>query len=147
MLKSFGLVLKMVGEPLWCIVADMTDDKVIFAFSLVMNIVTMEILRLAQPLTFGIICCVKLLRTTTAPGNTLMTTASFKLTEGSSEGYGQQRMFGSLAWGKLFLFQDVCFIDWHFTSHTYAYSLIYHDFYTLGGMYCRSGSSHRGLSN
>merc|ERR1719502_153417 len=28
-----------------------------------------------------------------------MTTASFKLTEGSSEGYGQQRMFGSLAWG------------------------------------------------
>jgi hypothetical protein len=42
---------------------------------------------------------VKILRTTTAPTNTLTNTNSFKLTEGTNEGYGQQRVFGSIAFG------------------------------------------------
>ena len=99
LLKSLGLVLKVAGEPFWCIIADMTDEKTMFVATIVMNIVTMEILRMWQPLTFNVIFAVKVLRTVTAPGGTLTTTASFKLTEGSKEGYGQQRMFGSLAWG------------------------------------------------
>ena len=99
LLKSLGLVLKVAGEPFWCIIADMTDEKTMFVATIVMNVVTMEILRMWQPLTFNVIFAVKVLRTVTAPGGTLTTTASFKLTEGSKEGYGQQRMFGSLAWG------------------------------------------------
>ena len=91
--------MKLIGEPFWCIIADMTNDKAVFAFSIFMNVVTMEIMRLSQPLTFSVICIMKVLRTTTSPGSTLTTTASFKLTEGTGEGYGQQRMFGSLAWG------------------------------------------------
>ena len=99
LLKSLGLVLKVAGEPFWCIIADMTDEKAMFVITLLMNVITMEILRMWQPLTFNVIFAVKVLRTVTAPGGTLTTTASFKLTEGSNEGYGQQRMFGSLAWG------------------------------------------------
>lgn len=45
------------------------------------------------------IILVKLVRTATAPQATLTTIASMKLIEGSTEGYGQQRMYGSLAWG------------------------------------------------
>lgn len=52
-----------------------------------------------QPLSFSTIALIKILRTATAPASTLTTTASFKLTDGSNEGYGKQRTFGSLAWG------------------------------------------------
>jgi len=98
-LKSLGLVLKIVGEPFWCLVADLTDQKIVFSFCLFMQIFTMEMLRLVKPLTYETIYLVKVLRTTTAPSSTFTTTSSFKLTEGSKEGYGQQRLFGSLAWG------------------------------------------------
>ena len=64
-----------------------------------MQIGTMEMMRRMQPLSFTTIALIKILRTATAPASTLTTTASFKLTDGSNEGYGKQRTFGSLAWG------------------------------------------------
>lgn len=67
-------------------VADLTDQKLVFGLCMVMQILTMEILRLSTPLTYNLIFFVKVLRTTTAPSATLTTTASFKLTEGSDEG-------------------------------------------------------------
>lgn len=98
-LKSLGLLLKFIGEPFWCLVADMTDMKTVFAFCLLMQICTMELLRVIRPLTFSTLLIVKILRTTTAPAATFTTIASFRLTEGTKEGYGHQRLFGSLAWG------------------------------------------------
>ena len=98
-LKSAGLMLKIVGEPFWSMIADLTDEKAIFGLCMIMQVVTMELLRLSKPLTYNMILMVKVLRTTIAPSNTLTNTASFKLTEGSNEGYGQQRVFGSIAWG------------------------------------------------
>jgi len=98
-LKSLGLLLKFFGEPFWCLVADLTDMKTVFAFCILMQISTMELLRLVKPLTFQSLLFIKILRTTTAPATTFTTMASFKLTEGTREGYGQQRLFGSLAWG------------------------------------------------
>ncbi len=89
-LKSFGMILKLVGEPFWCILADITNDKVVFAFSIFMNVVTREVMRISQPLTFPTICLMKVLRTATSPASTLVTTTSVKLTEGTVEGYGQQ---------------------------------------------------------
>lgn len=99
-LKSAGLILKFFGEPIWCLIADLTDTKIIYALGMLMQILSMEILRnAAKPLTFKLIFFVKILRTTTASSNTLTTAASFKLTEGTNEGYGRQRMFASIAWG------------------------------------------------
>jgi PPP family 3-phenylpropionic acid transporter len=99
MLKSVGLVLKIVGEPFWCIVADVTDShKILFTICIVMQIGTLETLRWIS-ISFGTILLVKVLRTTTAPSGTFTTTACFALTKGTKEGYGQQRMFGALAWG------------------------------------------------
>ena len=98
-LKSIGLMLKIVGEPFWSMIADLTDEKAIFGLCMIMQVVTMEMLRLSKPLTYNMIFLVKVLRTTIAPSNTLTNTASFKLTEGTNEGYGQQRVFGSIAWG------------------------------------------------
>lgn len=111
-LKSVGLILKMAGsfnrrsfglcnaffyglipsshissgEPFWSMIADLTDQKLVFVLCMVMQIVTMEILRVSTPLTYSLIFFVKVLRTTTAPSSTLTTTASFKLTEGTKEG-------------------------------------------------------------
>ena len=98
-MKSIGLVLKFLGEPLWCFLADLTDPKIIFSICIIMQIGTMEMMRRMQPLSFSTIAWIKILRTATAPSSTLTTTASFKLTEGTNEGYGKQRTFGSLAWG------------------------------------------------
>jgi hypothetical protein len=67
-------------------IADLTDQKLVFVLCMVMQIVTMEILRVSKPLTYSLIFFVKVLRTTTAPSSTLTTTASFKLTEGTKEG-------------------------------------------------------------
>ena len=98
-LKSIGMILKIFGEPFWCIVADVTEShKVLFAVCILMQIGTLEMLRWI-PINFGTILLVKILRTTTAPSGTFTTTACFALTKGSKEGYGQQRMFGALAWG------------------------------------------------
>jgi predicted MFS family arabinose efflux permease len=98
-LKSFGLLFKFIGEPFWCFVADLTDPKIVFILSILTSVLSMEMLRVANPLTYNRVLFVKALRTITAPAATLTTAASFKLTEGTNEGYGRQRMFGSLAWG------------------------------------------------
>jgi len=98
-LKSLGLALKLFGEPLFCFVADCTDPKFVFVICLLTQLLSMEILRNVVPLTLAVICYVKIIRIATAPATTLTAMASFKLTEGTKEGFGQQRMFGSLAWG------------------------------------------------
>jgi len=98
-LKALGLALKLIGEPFWCLIADWTEPKVVFVICLLTQLVSMEILRNVVPLTVAVIVYVKIIRTATAPSTTLTTMASFKLTEGTKEGFGQQRMYGSLAWG------------------------------------------------
>lgn len=85
-LSSTTKNLLLLGEPFWSMVADLTDQKLVFGLCMVMQILTMEILRVSTPLTYNLIFFVKVLRTTTAPSATLTTTASFKLTEGSDEG-------------------------------------------------------------
>ena len=67
-------------------IADLTDQKLVFGMCMIMQVLTMEILRVSKPLTYNLIFIVKVLRTTTAPSSTLTTTASFKLTEGTNEG-------------------------------------------------------------
>ena len=99
MLKTVGLVSKIIGEPALCMLADATNLKVVFAIGVVMSIYTMEILRTAAPLTFNIVFYVKILRTFVSPIGTLTTTSSLHLIQGSSEGFGEQRAFGSVAWG------------------------------------------------
>ena len=97
-LKSIGLVLKFVGEPILCIIADLTDQKAVFAMCILMQIFSMELLHWIA-ISFGSLLWIKIIRTATAPSGTFTTTASYALTKGSSEGFGRQRMFGSLAWG------------------------------------------------
>lgn len=97
-LKTIGLILKFFGEPFWCLVADLWNQKFVFSFCVLAQIFTMEILRWVD-INFSSILFVKVLRTTTSPSNTFTTSVSFALTKGTSEGYGQQRMFGSIAWG------------------------------------------------
>lgn len=98
-LKSIGLALKFIGEPFWCFVADLTDPKLIFILSLFASIGSLEILRNTENVTYWTIILVKLVRTATAPQATLTIMASMELIKGTQEGYGQQRLYGSLAWG------------------------------------------------
>jgi predicted MFS family arabinose efflux permease len=98
-LKSIGLFCKFFGEPFICIIADKTSHKSVFLLCLVSNIVTMEIMRSIRPVTFNLVFLVKVLRTVASPAGTLTATVAMSLVEGSSEGYGEQRAFGSIAWG------------------------------------------------
>ena len=98
-LKSVGLIFKFIGEPLWCLLADFTDPKVVFAMCIGIQLITLEVQRTIQLVTFNKALLIKLCRTATAPSSTLTTTASLALIEGSGQSYGQQRMFGSMAWG------------------------------------------------
>ena len=98
-LKGTGLLLKIVGEPMFSVLADVTEPKLVYAVCMIFGTLTLEILRLTNPLTFVVVLWVKILRITVAPATTLVTTASLHLIRGSSEGFGEQRAFGSLAWG------------------------------------------------
>lgn len=98
-LKTIGLALKFIGEPFWCFIADMTDPKLVFILSLFASIGSLEILRNTADVTYWTVILVKLVRTATAPQATLTIMASMELIKGSQEGYGQQRLYGSLAWG------------------------------------------------
>lgn len=122
--KALGLVLKFVGEPMWCIAADLTNAKLVFIFCTLMQILTMELLRTADVITLNRIVVVKVLRTCTAPTSTLTTAASFQLTKGTQEGYGKQRMFGSLAWGIGALFVG-CLIDAYGMSALFWYTYVF----------------------
>lgn len=99
LLKSIGLLCKFFAEPILCLLADISSEKLVFAVCILLQMVTMEIFRLVQPLTFGIILTIKMLRMSAAPSSTFTSSFALKVTEGSSEGYGQQRVFGSIAWG------------------------------------------------
>ena len=58
-LKSVGLVLKMIGEPFWCAVADVTGaHKVLFVICILMQISTLELLRWI-PLNFFTLLVIK----------------------------------------------------------------------------------------
>jgi MFS family permease len=98
-LKSVGLLCKLVGEPLLCMLADLTGHKEMFLFCILFNALSIEMLRRARPLTFGTVMVVKVLRTFAAPTSTLTTTTTMALAEGTSQGYGEQRAFGALGWG------------------------------------------------
>lgn len=98
-LKSIGLALKFIGEPFWCFIADLTDPKIVFILSLFASIGSLEILRNTENVTYWTVIFVKLVRTATAPQATLTIMASMELIKGTQEGYGQQRLYGSLAWG------------------------------------------------
>ena len=90
-------------------IADLTDQKLVFGMCMIMQVLTMEILRVSKPLTYNLIFIVKVLRTTTAPSSTLTTTASFKLTEGTNEGLTLRyscNAFSSSAPVSAELFQD-----------------------------------------
>lgn len=98
-LKSVGLICKLVGEPLLCMAADITGHREMFLFCIFFNAISIEVLRLSSPLSFGTVLAVKVLRTFAAPTSTLTTTTTMALVEGSKQGYGEQRAFGSLGWG------------------------------------------------
>lgn len=86
LLKSIGLALKCIGEPFWCFIADITSPKLVFVLCMIMQLMSMEILRNSTAISFQLILLIKILRSTTSPSNTLTTTVSFKLTEGTNEG-------------------------------------------------------------
>ncbi len=85
-LKSIGLILKVIGEPFWSFVADLTDGKAVFILCMVVQILSIELLRQATTITFSLILFVKILRTITSTNGTLVTAASFQLTDGTNEG-------------------------------------------------------------
>lgn len=99
LLKSVGLLSKIVGEPVLCMIADQTNLKIVFFVAVLMSILTMELLRTSSPLTFEVVMYVKLLRTFVSPVGTLTTTSALHLIRGSKQGFGEQRAFGSMAWG------------------------------------------------
>lgn len=99
-LKAIGLLFKFVASPVFCFLSDISNPKYILMQMLGVQILTIWMLKtLPKPIGYYSIFAIKLLRATTAPTDTITTSASFKLTEGTSQGFGQQRMFGSLAWG------------------------------------------------
>lgn len=98
-LKSFGLLLKLFGEPLWSTIADLTDPRAVYALCILVQIVSMEKLRTTHPLTVPLVFYIKLFRSITSTSSNIITAVCFHLTEGSGEGYGRQRMFGGIAWG------------------------------------------------
>jgi hypothetical protein len=146
-LKGIGLVMKAVGEPIFSVVADMTDHTIIYAICMIMGILTLEVLRLSSPLTYDTILWVKVARITVSPAATLTTTATIALLQGTVEGFGQQRSFGSLAWGTgAFLVGyaiDACGIDALFyVSYFFNFVSLLVIFYVLPYTKTRGGSKN-----
>ena len=98
-LKGIGLLMKLLGEPIFSVLADVTEPRYVYTGCMIFGTMALEILRVSKPLDFSVVLWVKLLRIAVSPVMTLVTTASLALVEGSKEGYGNQRAFGSLAWG------------------------------------------------
>jgi hypothetical protein len=100
-LKSLGLLCKAVGEPILSLSADLLSTNSLLMCSLLVHIVSLEYLRIHKNVGIINLMHVKLMRTFCSPQNTLTTSTVLKLigTSTSNQGYGEQRAFGSLAWG------------------------------------------------
>jgi MFS transporter, PPP family, 3-phenylpropionic acid transporter len=98
-LKGVGLLFKLIGELACATVADKHDPFRVFIVCAVCQAYTLECIRSSSTLSFNYVLFIKFLRGITACLPTLTNTLSVALTAGTKEGYGQQRVYGSLAWG------------------------------------------------
>jgi hypothetical protein len=97
LLKSFGLLLKLVAEPSLCCLADQHSQMLVILISLSSSIISLEILRRTASPSLLLLFFVRVLRTLTSPLSTLTTTTVLALTSDSS--YGSQKAYSSLGWG------------------------------------------------
>lgn len=124
-LKGIGLVFKIFGELTCCIVADRYDPVQVFLVSVVAQILTLESIRQSNHLSFNFVVLIKFFRGITACLPTLTNALCCMLTEGTKEGYGHQRLFGSLAWGVGALLTGIL-IDVYGTDALFLFAYVFY---------------------
>lgn len=135
-LKGIGLLFKVMGEFVCATVADKHDPVAVFLFCVAVQVYTLEAIRNHHVLTFNYVLFIKFLRGITACLPTLTNALICTLTVGTNEGYGQQRLYGSLAWGVGALMTGVL-IDLYGTNSLFFFA---YAFYALSACLMLWGS-------
>jgi len=142
-LKGVGLLFKLTGELTCATVADKYDPFSVFIVCTLCQAYTMECIRSSATLSFNFVLFIKFLRGLTACLPTLTNTLSVALTAGTKEGYGQQRVYGSLAWGVGALSTGVLIDNY---GHDILFFLAY-CFYGVSALLMYIGSRYLKLSH
>jgi len=101
-LKSLGHFSKLLAQPFWGFLADKTSAAQALLLSLLFASVSLEVVHqgtVAKTWPFGVYLAVRMVRSACNAVGPLTDAIVVNTIRGSSEGYGRQRMFSSMAWG------------------------------------------------
>jgi hypothetical protein len=135
-LKSVGLIAKALAQPLWAALVDMrvfglvhpslgvVSNHLAAICSTVFSLITMEILRRFGPtVSFLHILLLRTIWAFANSGGMLVDAMVVQMSHGTDEGYGKQRLWGSISWGCMSLLAGIL-IDLRGLDFLFTYTWI-----------------------
>lgn len=107
-IKSTSQIAKVLAQPFWGIISDATDPFGVMVVSTIVGTLTLFRVRTAidsQSLSDLIVW--RMARSAATAASPAMNALILLLIEGTTEGYGKQRLWGSIAWGVSALFAGI----------------------------------------
>mmetsp|Transcript_25921 Transcript_25921/g.46985 ORF Transcript_25921/g.46985 Transcript_25921/m.46985 type:complete len:449 (-) Transcript_25921:265-1611(-) len=99
-IKSTSQIAKALAQPIWGVMSDITDPLSTIIVSTVLGAVTLAGVREAiDAQSFSKLTTWRIIRSAATAASPALDALVLRLVEKSSEGYGPQRLWGSVAWG------------------------------------------------
>jgi MFS family permease len=98
--KSTSQVAKVLAQPIWGILSDVYNPLSAITISTFLGAITLVGVRSAVDVkSFSKLTTWRMIRSAVTAAGPALDALVLRLVEGTSEGYGKQRLWGSIAWG------------------------------------------------
>jgi len=100
-IKLASQIAKIISQPIWGILSDVYDDPLgVITVSTFLGAITLTRVRIAiDAKNFTQLTTWRIIRSATTAASPALDALVLRLVENTSEGYGRQRLWGSVAWG------------------------------------------------
>ena len=104
-IKSASQVAKIIAQPIWGVLSDVYDPLGVITISTFLGAITLTRVRVAiDAKNFTQLTTWRIVRSASTAASPALDALVLRLVENTSEGYGRQRLWGSVAWGLSSLF-------------------------------------------
>jgi len=99
-IKLASQVAKIISQPIWGILSDVYDPLGVITISTFLGAITLTRVRIAiDAKNFTQLTTWRIVRSASTAASPALDALVLRLVENTSEGYGRQRLWGSVAWG------------------------------------------------
>ena len=104
-IKLASQVAKIISQPIWGVLSDVYDPLNVITISTFLGAITLTRVRIAiDARNFTQLTTWRIVRSASTAASPALDALVLRLVENTSEGYGRQRLWGSVAWGLSSLF-------------------------------------------